>query len=90
VDIGKSTQAARDSCRPSKKGTENKIELLKTKDRTYSGCQKNVPLKERFFLQSLIPTFGISELIFEKRYNEIFTCLFPDSCLVRAQSRVKD
>jgi len=35
----------------------------------YSGCQKNVPLFERFFLQPLIPTFGISELIFEKRYK---------------------
>jgi hypothetical protein len=38
----------------------------------YSGCQKNVPLNDRFFLQPLIPTFGISELIFEKRYNMAF------------------
>ena len=35
----------------------------------YSGCQKNVPFIERFFLQPLIPAFRISELIFEKRYN---------------------
>jgi hypothetical protein len=34
----------------------------------YSGCQKNVWLSDRFFLQPLIPTFGISELILEKRY----------------------
>jgi hypothetical protein len=36
---------------------------------SYSGCQKNVPLSERFFLQPLIPSFRISELIFEKWYN---------------------
>jgi len=35
----------------------------------YSGCQKNVPFIERFFLQPLIPAFRISELIFEKRYK---------------------
>jgi len=42
----------------------------------YSGCQKNVPLFERFFLQPLIPAFRILELILEKRYN--FVCQ-PDS-----------
>jgi len=36
---------------------------------TYSGCQKNVPLFEGFFLQPLIPPFRISERIFEKRYK---------------------
>ena len=35
----------------------------------YSGCQKNVPLSERFFLQPLIPSFCILELIFEKWYQ---------------------
>ena len=35
----------------------------------YSGCQKNVPLFEGFFLQPLIPSLYISELIFEKRYK---------------------
>jgi len=35
----------------------------------YSGCQKNVPLFERFFLQPLIPYFRISEFILEKRYK---------------------
>ena len=35
----------------------------------YSGCQKNVPLFERFFLQPLIPPFRISKRIFEKRYK---------------------
>jgi hypothetical protein len=37
----------------------------------YSGCQKNVPLNDRFFLQPLIPSLSISELIFEKRYKPI-------------------
>jgi len=32
----------------------------------YSGCQKNVPLLERFLLQPLILPFRISEFIFEK------------------------
>ena len=36
---------------------------------SHSGCQKNVPFIECFFIQPLIPAFGISELIFEKRYN---------------------
>jgi hypothetical protein len=35
----------------------------------YSGCQKNVPFVERFFLQPLIPPVRIAELIFEKRMN---------------------
>mgnify|MGYP001822031228 CR=1 FL=1 len=35
----------------------------------YSGCQKNVPFFEGFFLQPLIPSLYISELIFEKRYK---------------------
>jgi hypothetical protein len=37
------------------------------------GCQKNVPLCERFFLQPLIPPFRISEFIFEKRYKTIIS-----------------
>jgi len=41
----------------------------------YSGCQKNVPFFERFFLQPLIPAFRISELIFEKRYKFPVVCL---------------
>ena len=41
----------------------------------YSGCQKNDPLFERFFLQPLIPALCISEFIFEKRYK------FPVNCL---------
>jgi hypothetical protein len=32
---------------------------------------KNDPVFERFFLQPLIPTFRISELIFEKRYKAV-------------------
>jgi len=35
----------------------------------YSGCEKNDPIFERFFIQPLIPPFRISECIFEKRYN---------------------
>jgi hypothetical protein len=34
----------------------------------YSGCQKNVPLSQRFFLQPLIPQFIVSELYYGKRY----------------------
>jgi hypothetical protein len=41
--------------------------------RVYSGCQKNVSLNDRFFLKPLIPTFVISELIFEKRYNRLIS-----------------
>jgi hypothetical protein len=35
----------------------------------YSGCKKNVPLFEGFFLQPLKPALRISEFIFEKRNN---------------------
>jgi hypothetical protein len=35
----------------------------------YSCGQKSVPLLGQFFLQPLIPSFRISELIFEKRYK---------------------
>ncbi len=42
----------------------------------YSGCQKNVPLIERFFLQPFIPPFRIAKFIFEKRYNRL-TLSFP-------------
>ena len=34
-----------------------------------SGCQENVPVYERFFLQPLIPPFRIAELSFEERYK---------------------
>ncbi len=40
----------------------------------YSGCQKNVPVFKRFFLQPLMPHFRISEHYYGKRYNSaIFT-----------------
>jgi len=35
----------------------------------YSGCQKNVPLLKRFFLQPLMPPFLIPEHYYGKRYN---------------------
>ncbi len=35
---------------------------------TYSGCQKNVPVFKRFFLQPLMPHFRISEHYYGKRY----------------------
>ena len=37
---------------------------------TYSGCQKNVPIFERFFLQPLMPRFLNSEQNYEKRYKK--------------------
>jgi hypothetical protein len=37
----------------------------------YSGCQKNVPLSQRFFLQPLIPQFIVSELYYGKRYIKL-------------------
>jgi hypothetical protein len=41
----------------------------------YSGCQKNVPVFERFFLQPLMPNFLISEHYYGKRYNLIIRSL---------------
>jgi hypothetical protein len=38
----------------------------------YSGCQKNVPVFERFFLQPLMPRYLNSEQNFEKRYKIAF------------------
>ena len=38
-------------------------------DRMYSGCQKNVPVSKRFFLQPLMPPILISEHYYGKRYN---------------------
>ncbi len=35
----------------------------------YSGCQKNVPIFKRFFLQPLMPQFRNSENYYEKRYK---------------------
>jgi hypothetical protein len=35
----------------------------------YSGCQKNVPVFKRFFLQPLMPQFRNSEHYYEKRYS---------------------
>ena len=37
--------------------------------RCYSGCQKNVPVFKRFFLQQLIPQFRNSEHYYGKRYK---------------------
>jgi hypothetical protein len=37
---------------------------------TYRGCQKNVPIFERFFLQPLMPRFLNSEQNYEKRYKK--------------------
>jgi len=37
----------------------------------YRGCQKNVPLFQRFFLQPLIPQFRNAEHYYEKRYKYI-------------------
>jgi hypothetical protein len=34
-----------------------------------SGCQKNVPVFKRFFLQPLMPNFRISEHYYGKRYK---------------------
>ena len=42
---------------------------LKYKIGKYSGCQKNVPLSKRFFLQPHIPQFHISKHIYEKWYR---------------------
>jgi hypothetical protein len=36
----------------------------------YSGCQKNVPVFKRFFLQPLMPQFRISEHYYGKRYKK--------------------
>jgi hypothetical protein len=42
----------------------------------YSGCQKNVPVFKRFFLQPLMPPFLISERYYGKRYKiEYNICL---------------
>ncbi len=38
----------------------------------YSGCQKNVPVFKRFFLQPLMPHFLISELYYGKRYKSSY------------------
>jgi hypothetical protein len=38
-------------------------------DLLYSGCQKNVPLFKRFFLQPLMPPFLIPEYYYGKRYK---------------------
>jgi hypothetical protein len=35
----------------------------------YSGCQKNVPVFKRFFLQTLMPQYRHSEHYYGKRYN---------------------
>ncbi len=35
----------------------------------YSGCQKNVPVFKRFFLQPLMPQFRHSEHYYGKRYK---------------------
>jgi len=35
----------------------------------YSGCQKNIPVFKRFFLQPLIPQFRNSEHYYGKRYK---------------------
>ncbi len=39
-------------------------------DDIYSGCQKNVPIFERLFLQPLMPHIRISEHYYGKRYND--------------------
>jgi hypothetical protein len=36
---------------------------------SYSGCQKNVPIFKRFFLQPLMPQFRNLEHYYEKRYK---------------------
>jgi len=41
----------------------------------YRGCQKNVPVFKRFFLQPLMPQFRHSEHYYGKRYNPQFTNL---------------
>jgi hypothetical protein len=40
-------------------------------DVAYSGCQKNVPVFKRFFLQPLMPQFRHSEHYYGKRYKPI-------------------
>jgi hypothetical protein len=51
----------------------SKIQFFQTKPNRfqlfYSGCQKNVPIFERFFLQPLMPHFLNSEQNYEKRYK---------------------
>ncbi len=39
---------------------------------SYSGCEKNVPVFKRFFLQPLMPQFRISKHYYEKRYNQLY------------------
>ena len=39
----------------------------------YSGCQRNVPLPQRFFLQPLMPLFLIPEHNYGKRYSYVIT-----------------
>jgi CspA family cold shock protein len=48
----------------------------KNVEKTYSGCQKNVPVFKRFFLQPLMPHFRISEHYYGKRYKQEFTRQF--------------
>jgi len=43
--------------------------LLFKIERFYSGCQKNVPVFKRFFLQPLMPQFRHSEHYYGKRYK---------------------
>jgi hypothetical protein len=48
------------------------MKFVKTADTqlmSYSGCQKNVPVFKRFFLQPLMPQFRHSEHNYGKRYN---------------------
>ncbi len=44
-------------------------------DGFYSGCQKNVPVFKRFFLQPLIPQFRHSEHYYGKRYKTVVRSL---------------
>jgi hypothetical protein len=42
----------------------------------YRGCQKNVPVLKRFFLQPLMPQFGYWEHYDGKRYK-MYYCSSP-------------
>ncbi len=58
--------------------------------RVYSGCQKNVPVFKRFFLQPLMPHFRISEHYYGKRYKmKILDVLQKEAILDDLKSQTK-
>jgi len=45
------------------------VGIVKKRSGIYRGCQKNVPVFKRFFLQPLMPPFRFLEHYYGKRYN---------------------